>query len=106
MGGITRPLVALLLRELFHFGLLQADLNPANYRYGSDTQRVVLLDYGATREFPALLTLKPKLLRAWLADDHKAVRRPAVETGYLTEQTGRDYQAVMLKIFSLVVELL
>jgi predicted unusual protein kinase regulating ubiquinone biosynthesis (AarF/ABC1/UbiB family) len=42
-------LFELLLRELFVFGLSQTDPNPANFQVSPVDQRLVLLDFGATR---------------------------------------------------------
>ena len=44
-----RALIALVLRELFEFGVMQTDPNFANYRYQPTTGKLVLLDFGATR---------------------------------------------------------
>ncbi|MEL7344899.1 MAG: AarF/ABC1/UbiB kinase family protein [Pseudomonadota bacterium] len=46
---IAERLFRLMLRELFDFGLMQTDPNFANYRYNSDDDTIVLLDFGATR---------------------------------------------------------
>lgn len=43
----------LLLIELFEMGLMQTDPNPANYLYDEESQRLVLLDFGAARTVPA-----------------------------------------------------
>ena len=40
-------LIRLVTRELFEFGVMQTDPNFANYRYQTDTGRLVLLDVGA-----------------------------------------------------------
>jgi predicted unusual protein kinase regulating ubiquinone biosynthesis (AarF/ABC1/UbiB family) len=42
-------LYELLLRELFVFGLSQTDPNPANFQIQPANERLVLLDFGATR---------------------------------------------------------
>ena len=48
-------LIVLVARELFEFGLMQTDPNFANYRYNACTRQIVLLDFGATRAFPAAM---------------------------------------------------
>lgn len=45
-------LLGLLFREIFSFHLVQTDPNFANYRYNHQTQQLILLDFGATREIP------------------------------------------------------
>ena len=47
---IVYLLMSLTLRELFEFKLMQTDPNFANYRYNDETEQIVLLDFGATRE--------------------------------------------------------
>ena len=47
---IVSLLMSLTLRELFEFKLMQTDPNFANYRYNEETEQIVLLDFGATRE--------------------------------------------------------
>ncbi len=47
---LFRALVELSFRELFEFRLMQTDPNFANYRYDPETDRLVLLDFGACRD--------------------------------------------------------
>lgn len=68
--GVARDLIGLCLRELFTFGWMQTDPNLANYRYQPDTDRIVLLDFGAVRAIPAALAVPYRaLLAAALAGD-------------------------------------
>ncbi|WP_174285276.1 AarF/ABC1/UbiB kinase family protein [Sphingomonas bacterium] len=83
----VRALIALVLRELFEFGVMQTDPNFANYRYQPDTGRLVLLDFGAARPVGAATSGGyERLLRAALAGDPDAVRAAAVAAGFLGEQ--------------------
>ena len=47
-----RLLLELLIRELFEYGMMQTDPNPANYFYDDQSRQLVLLDFGATRNVP------------------------------------------------------
>lgn len=49
---VGRLLLELLMRELFEYGLMQTDPNPANYFYDPAAEQLVLLDFGATRTVP------------------------------------------------------
>ncbi|XP_059186482.1 atypical kinase COQ8B, mitochondrial [Centropristis striata] len=49
-------ILQLCLRELFEFRFMQTDPNWANFFYNSDTNKVVLLDFGACRGYPASFT--------------------------------------------------
>ncbi|XP_039987718.1 atypical kinase COQ8B, mitochondrial isoform X2 [Xiphias gladius] len=49
-------ILQLCLRELFEFRFMQTDPNWANFFYNSDTDKVVLLDFGACRSYPESFT--------------------------------------------------
>lgn len=64
-------LFELLFKELFVFGLVQTDPNYANYRYNEQTQQLVLLDFGACREYgSSIVDGYRQLFRALLAQHH------------------------------------
>jgi len=66
-------LFELLFKELFVFGLVQTDPNYANYRYNEQTQQLVLLDFGACREYGSnIVDGYRQLFRALLAQEHTA----------------------------------
>ncbi|KFA98185.1 ABC1 kinase family protein [Vibrio sp. ER1A] len=46
-----RLLLQLLFREIFEFKLVQTDPNFANFMFNSEQQKIVLLDFGATRSY-------------------------------------------------------
>ncbi len=81
-----QSLIALVLRELFDFGLMQTDPNFANYRYQPATGKLVLLDFGAARAIaPAVALGYRQLLTAGLAGDRDGARDAAVGAGFLGE---------------------
>uniref|UniRef100_A0A665VGZ9 Atypical kinase COQ8B, mitochondrial-like n=1 Tax=Echeneis naucrates TaxID=173247 RepID=A0A665VGZ9_ECHNA len=49
-------ILQLCLRELFEFRFMQTDPNWANFFYNSDSNKVVLLDFGACRSYPESFT--------------------------------------------------
>ncbi|XP_061574982.1 atypical kinase COQ8B, mitochondrial [Cololabis saira] len=49
-------ILQLCLRELFEFRFMQTDPNWANFFYNSDTNKVILLDFGACRGYPEAFT--------------------------------------------------
>ncbi|KAM9358614.1 atypical kinase COQ8B, mitochondrial isoform 1-T1 [Symphorus nematophorus] len=53
---ISFNILQLCLRELFEFRFMQTDPNWANFFYNSDTNKVVLLDFGACRGYPESFT--------------------------------------------------
>lgn len=78
-------LLGLTLRELFVFGHMQTDPNFANFRWQSESGRVVLLDFGATRAVPpATAEAYRALMRAGLAEDRDALKAALVSVGFVT----------------------
>ncbi|XP_038549526.1 atypical kinase COQ8B, mitochondrial [Micropterus salmoides] len=53
---ISFNILQLCLRELFEFRFMQTDPNWANFFYNSDTNKVILLDFGACRSYPESFT--------------------------------------------------
>jgi predicted unusual protein kinase regulating ubiquinone biosynthesis (AarF/ABC1/UbiB family) len=79
-------LFKLVMRELFEFGIVQSDPNFANYRYQPDTGKLVLLDFGATRQVDAKIAAGyRRLITAALNGDCDTVREEAVATGFVGE---------------------
>ena len=79
-----RALIALVLQELFDFGVMQTDPNFANYRYQPGTGRLVLLDFGATRPVAATTAQAYRsLLRAAIDGDRNAARNAALAAGFV-----------------------
>jgi predicted unusual protein kinase regulating ubiquinone biosynthesis (AarF/ABC1/UbiB family) len=93
----------LLFREIFEFRFVQTDPNFANYllEENEDGERVLLLDFGSVREYPAdFVASYAELCRALLAGDRDAVRRAAVAIGYLAEdQDPRQARAAVDLVF-------
>jgi predicted unusual protein kinase regulating ubiquinone biosynthesis (AarF/ABC1/UbiB family) len=90
-----RALIALVLRELFEFGVMQTDPNFANYRYQPATGRLVLLDFGAARPVPPATSQGYRaLLRAVMEADRDGARDAALAAGFVgagavTQHRGR-----------------
>jgi predicted unusual protein kinase regulating ubiquinone biosynthesis (AarF/ABC1/UbiB family) len=97
---IMTRLMALVLRELYGFRLMQTDPNFANYRYDEAGDRLVLLDFGATREVPQALSDDYRaLMRAGLSGDLEAARRAAVAIGLFGAETPLAQQQRVIGLF-------
>ena len=102
---IMSLLIELVLRELFEFQLMQTDPNFANYHYNPTTQQLVLLDFGATRTFPAAVARNyHRLMMAGLAGDKIAAHQSAVDIGFFDERTPLRHQATVMAMFELAME--
>jgi predicted unusual protein kinase regulating ubiquinone biosynthesis (AarF/ABC1/UbiB family) len=90
-------LIGLVLRELLDWGLMQTDPNFANYRWQPETQRIVLLDFGATRIVPAAVAagygglLAAAIAVGFLGTAAAERHRPLIDTmiGIILEELNR-----------------
>lgn len=98
-------LIALVLRELFDWGVMQTDPNFANYRWQADTQRIVLLDFGAARVVdPAVEAGYRRLLFAGLDGDRDAVRAAALDVGFIGPAVVQRHGALLDKMIGIVLD--
>jgi predicted unusual protein kinase regulating ubiquinone biosynthesis (AarF/ABC1/UbiB family) len=82
-NAVARTLQVLMFRELFDFGFMQTDPNPANYLYLPDTQQVALLDLGSMCEYAGEFAEGyRRVCCGLLAGDRRAVREAVIEIGY------------------------
>jgi predicted unusual protein kinase regulating ubiquinone biosynthesis (AarF/ABC1/UbiB family) len=103
--SLARRIEGLMFRELFEFQLMQTDPNPANYRYQADSDRLVLLDFGATLELdPERVDGYREICRAVIADDEQLIRRAALRLGYLAPDTPPESAAGVIEIIRLVCQ--
>lgn len=78
----------LVLRELFEFGYMQTDPNFANYRWQSESGRIVLLDFGAARAVPAdTVSSYRRLMQAGLGEDKAALCAALLDIGFVAPVT-------------------
>jgi predicted unusual protein kinase regulating ubiquinone biosynthesis (AarF/ABC1/UbiB family) len=110
VGTLLQQLV---FREIFEFRFVQTDPNFANYLItpgeGEDVldegARIVLLDFGASREYPAeFVASYARLLRAVIAGDRDGVRRAAIEIGYLRGDDAEHHIRAVVDLVFLVCE--
>lgn len=101
---VAGDLIALSLKELFDFGYMQTDPNYANYRYQTDTGKIVLLDFGATRAIPdPIADAYRALFRAGLDDAEDAVFvTPSEALGLLPTGLEAQYRDAILDMLRLV----
>ena len=90
---IGTQILRLCLREITEFKFMQTDPNWTNFLYNASTQKLELLDFGASREFPDHF-IEPyvRTLLAASRSDRAAVRDLSIQLGYLT---GHESQAML-----------
>ena len=102
---VATLLFTLLFREIFEFKLIQTDPNFANYRYDSDTRRLILLDFGATRSYtPEVVDAYRQLFSAGITHDRAAMNTAAMAIGYFQADIRDQQRDTVLEIFSLACE--
>ncbi|MEL7011724.1 MAG: AarF/ABC1/UbiB kinase family protein [Pseudomonadota bacterium] len=96
-------LIALMLRELFGFGVMQTDPNFANYRYHAETDQIVLLDFGAARDLkPDIVARYRAVFQAGMAGDPVEIEKAAERMGLITPETEEPYRSLILEMNSIV----
>jgi predicted unusual protein kinase regulating ubiquinone biosynthesis (AarF/ABC1/UbiB family) len=102
---IATLLINLVLRELFEFSLMQTDPNFANYLYNIGAERLVLLDFGAVREFsPEITQAYRLLLRAGIAGDRASATRTALDLGLFARQSPPARQDAAMALFDIAMQ--
>ncbi|ROW08836.1 hypothetical protein VMCG_02766 [Cytospora schulzeri] len=87
---IGTQILRLCLREITEFRFMQTDPNWTNFLYDAARDRLVLLDFGASREYPDhFIRQYVQLLAAASRSDRGAVRDLSERLGYLTGHESR-----------------
>jgi len=82
---IAESILKLVFRELFLHRYMQTDPNWANFLYNPDTNKIGLLDFGATREFrPDFVNTYFKIIDCAAHKDREGVLKFSREIGFLT----------------------
>ena len=90
---IGTQILRLCLREITEFKFMQTDPNWTNFLYNASTNKLELLDFGASREYPEeFITTYAKLLACASKTDKDGVRDLSVKLGYLT---GHESKAML-----------
>jgi predicted unusual protein kinase regulating ubiquinone biosynthesis (AarF/ABC1/UbiB family) len=98
-------LIGLLFRELFEFQLVQTDPNFANFLYDEEQQRVVLLDFGATRHYSRKVVAGYKaLFKAAFAADRERLAKAAQRIGYFADEIAEEHRDAVIELFILATE--
>ena len=106
-NALAEAALDLFLRELFDWGMVQTDPHFGNYRIRLDAggDRMVLLDFGATRLFGRGFVQGYRLmLRGALADDGAAVLRGAEGIGLMSADFPAPVVQAFVELCELIVE--
>ncbi|KAK5125558.1 hypothetical protein LTR85_000669 [Meristemomyces frigidus] len=88
---VGTQILRLCLRELMEWRFMQTDPNWTNFLYNRESKKLELLDFGASRDFPAKF-VEPyvSLLIAASRGDRDACRDLSVQIGYLTGRESKE----------------
>ncbi|KAJ5375494.1 hypothetical protein N7517_007500 [Penicillium concentricum] len=90
---IGTQIMRLCLREIAEFHYMQTDPNWTNFLYNASTNKLELLDFGASRAYPEeFITTYVRTLIAASRNDRKTCHDLSIELGYLT---GMESQAMV-----------
>ncbi|MXO85136.1 AarF/ABC1/UbiB kinase family protein [Altererythrobacter aurantiacus] len=96
--------IELVSKELFEFGVMQTDPNFANYRYNPETGRIVLLDFGATRDLSDTIRGNyRRLIEAGLAQDSERLMTEAVAAGFVSPATIERHRPRVERMIDIIV---
>lgn len=87
---IGTQILRLCLREITEFKFMQTDPNWTNFLYNAATNKLELLDFGASREFPEeFISQYVRLLESASRSDREGVKKFSEGLGYLTGHESR-----------------
>lgn len=87
---IGTQIMRLCLREITEFKFMQTDPNWTNFLYNAQLNKLVLLDFGASREYPEdFVRQYVQLLDAASRSDRATVKQLSENLGYLTGHESR-----------------
>ncbi|KAL7949158.1 ABC1 family domain-containing protein [Trichoderma barbatum] len=87
---IGTQILRLCLREITEFKFMQTDPNWTNFLYNAETNKLELLDFGASREFPEIfISQYVQLLESASRSDREGVKKFSEGLGYLTGHESR-----------------
>ncbi|ROV62121.1 AarF/ABC1/UbiB kinase family protein [Vibrio ponticus] len=102
---VMHALLELFFAELFEFQLVQTDPNFANYRYNQQQDKVVLLDFGATREYSDNISQGyRKAFRAVMQDDSNALESALRQIGFFSQTIVESQKQAIIGLVQLACE--
>ncbi len=98
---VGKILLDLYIREFLDWGLVQTDPNFGNFLYDEDTDQLVVLDFGATREYSAEFRNQYlSLIRLLRANDREGILTYAADLGLLDRRESAEAQQLFIAMVS------
>ena len=102
---VVAQLFSLLFRELFEFKLVQTDPNFANYLYNHESKKLVLLDFGACREYSSTVShAYRRLFAAAIHAQQDGIEHALTEIGFFSQTILPEQKRSVLRLVNLACE--
>ncbi|CAH8535297.1 unnamed protein product [Schistosoma rodhaini] len=102
---IGEQLLRLCLKELFVFHVMQTDPNWSNFLYNPQTGKIVLLDFGASREYSkSFVDTYIRLIHASAEHDEETILKLSKDLGFLTGYETKVLQQAHVDAVSILGE--
>ncbi|MDO6465934.1 ABC1 kinase family protein [Pseudoalteromonas carrageenovora] len=102
---VAAALVDLFFKEMFEFKLIQTDPNFANFHYQRESKKIVLFDFGATREISMQLSQAYlSLFKAGSENNREGVLAAATQIGYFKDDIVDSYKNHVIDLFLMACE--
>ncbi len=103
-NNIVKQLLDLYFREFFDWGLVQTDANFANFLFRPELGEVVLLDFGATRDYPKTFRDQyGRLLGAAFRGDYVTTIRLCEELGLIDARESETSKKQLFELLEVVL---
>lgn len=101
--SVMHRLFTMFLHELMDWRHMQTDPNFANFLYDPDVDQIVLLDFGAARDFaPKSAAAFQSVLAATARDDPNAIKAALSDMGFIRAQTPAPQVNALLDMVTLL----
>ncbi|MGR5094121.1 ABC1 kinase family protein [Vibrio maritimus] len=102
---VVTLLLELLFKEIFDFKLVQTDPNFANFLFDEQQRKVVLLDFGATRNYDDRISDGYRMaFTAMLEDDDQGLYKALQQIGFFTNDILPEQRDAVINLVKLAGE--
>ncbi len=102
---VMTALIDLLFKELFELNMVQTDPNFANYLYQEESKKIVLLDFGASREYLSHFSSGyKKLFSAVKNNQQEEVNQALEQIGFFSQDIAQEQRQSIIDLVQLACE--
>lgn len=102
---IVSSLIDLTFKEIFLLRHVQTDPNFANYLYQPENKKIILLDFGATRELPENISQGyQQLIEGKIKNEEQIMEEAINQIGFFQEEISPDQRKNVMSLFHMACE--